>query len=51
MTYTYTKVCYKVCYKVVDVDDSSNARKISSNAGNVDVDPPASLEDSTGPKF
>jgi hypothetical protein len=30
MTYTYTKVCYKVCYKVVDVD-------VSSIAGNVDV--------------
>ncbi len=29
MTYTYTKVCYKVFYKVVDV---------SSIAGNVDVD-------------
>jgi hypothetical protein len=33
------------------IDVSSNAGKISSNAGNVDVDvdPPASLEDSTGP--
>jgi hypothetical protein len=35
-------------YIVVDVDVSSNAGKVSSNTGIVDVDPPALLEDSTG---
>jgi hypothetical protein len=36
------------------VDDAGNvddAGKVSSNAGNVDVDPPALLEDSTGPVY